>query len=678
LARAGRILAWVVGGLLLILGVSAAVLATFDWSRLKPTITERASAALGRTVAIDGPLEVDWRMPWEAGVEGVLPRPHITAHELSIGNPDWASTPHFATLERIAFTLRPWPLLGRRVVIPHIELGRPAVFLERQESGRNNWTFGKEDDAAKQDESGKGSGWQVDIGEIAFDRGHVRLDDARREAHLEATLEPLGEPIPFGKIARGEPAKREVAQDYAFAWTVEGTHRKEKVRGEGRTGGLLALNDRDRPFPIQADVSVGHTRIAAVGTLTDPRDLAALDLNLRLSGRSMSELYPIVRVTLPDTPPYSTDGHLTARLREPEGSIYRYEDFTGRVGESDLRGTLEYAAREPQPRLTGTLGSRQLRIQDLGPLVGAGAAEEGDEPEGGVLPEQEFRTQRWKAMDADVRFQGERIERGEGLPLTNVDVHLMLDNGLLRLAPLAFGMAGGRIEGEIRLDSRDEPLAGKLDLEARGFELVELFPDFEPIQAHLGEMNGGAELAGHGNSVGALLGSADGGAQLLVDGGAVSSALMELAGLNFGRYLVDQLFGDELVRINCLLADFMVDDGVMRPQVFVLDTENMVVRVNGTIRLGAEELDLTVHPRSKGMRILSLRSPLYVQGSFAEPDVGVKPGPLVARGAGAAALGAAIGPLAGLLALIAPGTSEGSRCTPVLERLRSEGEGQQQ
>jgi uncharacterized protein involved in outer membrane biogenesis len=43
-------------------------------------------------------------------------------------------------------------------------------------------------------------------------------------------------------------------------------------------------------------------------------------------------------VTLPDTPPYATDGHLIAKLHEPTGAVFRYEDFNGKIGASDIHG----------------------------------------------------------------------------------------------------------------------------------------------------------------------------------------------------------------------------------------------------------------------------------------------------------------------------------------------------
>ena len=120
---------------------------------------------------------------------------------------------------------------------------------------------------------------------------------------------------------------------------------------------MLAMQDASQPFPVQADLSVGGTRAAVVGTLRDPASLAALDLRLKLSGGSMAQLYPLTGVTLPDTPPYSTDGHLVARLRRQGGAVFDYKDFNGKVGNSDLHGDVSFALGAPRPRLTGKLSS---------------------------------------------------------------------------------------------------------------------------------------------------------------------------------------------------------------------------------------------------------------------------------------------------------------------------------
>ncbi|MFP3498959.1 AsmA family protein, partial [Pseudomonas sp. SIMBA_059] len=91
-------------------------------------------------------------------------------------------------------------------------------------------------------------------------------------------------------------------------------------------------------------------------------------------------------------------------------------------------------------------------------------------------------TERWRAMDADVEFAGKRIVHSEQLPFNDLSAHVILEDGLLRLEPLRFGVAGGNLASRIRLDGRSVPLQGRAQLTARGFKLKQLFPTFAPMQ----------------------------------------------------------------------------------------------------------------------------------------------------------------------------------------------------
>ncbi len=51
-----------------------------------------------------------------------------------------------------------------------------------------------------------------------------------------------------------------------------------------------------------------------------------------------------------------------------------------------------------------------------------------------------------------------------------------------------------------------------------------------------------------------------------------------------------------------------------------------MINITGNTNLATERLDLSIDPESKGMRVLTLRSPLYVKGTFKHPDAGSKPG----------------------------------------------------
>jgi AsmA family protein len=700
--RGRKIVAWVVGILVLLIIVVILFIALFDWNRLKPTINEKVSEAIGRPFAINGDLSAHWsREPGEDGLVSLIPWPHFTALDISVANPDWAKTKQFATLQSLEFRLSPFPLISHRIVVPEIRLGQPNIDLERVKNGDNTWTF-------KMPESTGPSEWQLELNAIAFDKGHIDFNDATNQIAMGIDVTPLSKGIPFDEImaqqekdSRAQAAKTNGAttktmaksgadekdrqdqtkqkQVYLFAWDAKGTYKKSTVEAKAKTGGVLALRDANRPFPVQADTRFGDTHIAFVGTLTDPLNVGALDVRLWLSGTSMSHLYDLTGVTLPDTPPFATEGHLKANLKKG-ASVFTYDNFTGKVGGSDLGGSLIFTTGGQRPNLTGKLKSNQLLFSDLAPLIGGGSnqekAERGDsvkQPNDKVIPVEPFKTDRWNAMDADVEFTGVKIVHGDRLPVDNLYTHLTMKNAVLGLDPLKFGVAGGTVGSNIHVDGSTTPMKGTFNMGARHLKLKELFPKLAPGDTTLGELNGDASLTAVGNSPAALLGSSNGEVKLLINDGAVSSSLLELAGLNVGSYAVNKLFGDETVKINCMAADLVTTNGNMDSKLFAFDTEKALINVTGDIDFKSEKLNLDIVPHTKGFRLFSLRSPLYVHGTMKNPSVGVHPGPLILRGGGAVALAVFAAPVAALAALAVPesGKADATQCKPLLDDLKS-------
>lgn len=702
MTKTGKVLT-VVGGIIVLLVAAAIVFVmTFDWNRLKPTINEKVSAELQRPFAIRGNLGVDWsRKGDEPGWRGWIPWPNIHAEDLVLGNPpDLVSdktaktvedksestafpTGEMVTLKRVDASIAPLALLGKEVLIPRIWLTQPNATLQRLANGKNNWTFNLANSAT--DSQTPPSSWSVNIHDIVFDSGEINLNDAILKADLHAVIDPLGKPLPFAEVtgARNEKKDKQAADkvnstpDYVFGWKIDGKYQGQPLTGSGKIGGMLSMSDASVPFPLQADVRSGTTRVAVVGTLTDPGNLAGLDLGLKFSGASLDNLYPLIGVLLPATPPYNTDGRLIASLKQAGGAVYRYENFNGKIGDSDIHGNLTYTASKPRPKLVGKLSSDKLRFADLAPLIGADSNQEkanrgerSRQPANKVLPTEKFDTKSWGVMDADVTYAAKRIDRDKSLPLTDLSTHVVLNKGELLLDPLRFGMAGGNLNATLRLNGNQDPMHGKVDLHARRLQLKALLPEVQAMRNSLGQLNGDASFTATGNSVAALLATSNGNLRLLLNQGLISRSLMELLGLNVGNYIVAKLFGDDEVKINCAVADIQLRNGLATPRLFVIDTENAIINITGNINFATERLDLSIDPESKGLRILTLRSPLYVKGTFKTPDAGVKAGPLIARGAVAAVLGVALTPAAALLALISPSEAEENQCTPFLQKMK--------
>jgi len=708
--RPGKLLAYIVGGIAVIMVLLAIGLVAFDWNRTLPWLNQRLSQAAGRPVQIDGPLTLSWRIPALSHsstddadaaasdrLSDYVPVLHISVQHLKVGNPAWAHAPEFAALDGMQFDLRLLPLLIHRVVVPALSLKNPSVDLERLADGTQNWLF------KVQGESG-GTGWQLALGRIEFPAGKISVNDAITSARLQIGVDTLGQSIPFEDTlakfhasdaaasaasaasgasvgsgasatqAQSAPPARRAVPPYAINLTIAGTYKGAALKGNAKLGSILALDDPNRPFPIQAQMQFGDSHINVAGTLTDPVHLAAVDMRLQLSGSSVANLYPLTAANLPATPPYSIDGRLLGNFKTGATRL-SYRDFTGRVGGSDLSGSLDYQQKQPRPLLTGSLVSNLVQFSDLAPLVGADSnaskASRGDsfrQPDDRALPAEPFKTDRWNALDVDVNFTGKRIVRTSNLPIENVSTHVTMENGKLTLDPLKLGVAGGTLDSSWVLDGSSVPLKAQLKVEARHLKLKQLFPSAATMQTSLGEMNGDAALTAVGNSMAALAGASNGEVKLIVTDGTISSTLLEEAGLNVANIVVEKLFGQKDVKINCGASDFIATDGIWDSRFFALDTDDAIITTTGKINLKNEQMDLDVRPRTKGFRIISLRSPLYVKGTFKKPDVGVNAMALAVRGGVAVGLGL-LAPPAALLALLSPSHNVDLPCSKILGQL---------
>ncbi len=646
--------------------VAVVVLLNVDWNRAKPWLNERVGDAIGRPFDIRGDLSLTWNRGGQVMPErdkswrDYLPWPHLVARDVHVGNPLSMTTdtsaplpPDMASVGEFSFSLNPLALLDKTIAIPVLRFAEPAVLLQRRADGKNNWTFTKED---------KPSPWRLELERVVFTKGRVHLIDAQRRADITADVDTIN----------ADPA-------YGVAWKLAGSFNGERVSGSGKAGAVLSLQQQTTPYPLAADIKVGSTAIAFEGTLTKPTALAALDLRLKLAGASMARLYPLTGIVLPETPRFSTEGHLKGTLGAG-GGRWVYDGFSGKVGSSDIAGKLTFEVKRPRNELSGTVSSRLLKLSDLGPLIGADSnaskAARGVapvQPAGKVLPVETFKTERWTSIDADVSYNAEKIIRDKDLPINKLSTHLILKDGVLSLTPLNFDVAGGKLSSNIKLDGSGKitpnAIRAELQASARHLKLKQLFPQFKLAQASVGEINGDAKLSATGNSVASLLGTSNGEIKSLVNEGTISKLLLEEMGLNIGNVVLARLFGDKQVKLNCMATDFVVTKGLMQTRSFIVDTEEAILKVSGNINLADERVDLTLRPETKGLRVFSLRAPLYVRGSFSKPDVSVDKGVLAMRAGGALAL-AALAPAAALLPLINAGPGDNSACAALLAEAR--------
>jgi AsmA family protein len=608
-----RALKWI-GWLMLALAVLAVVL-VLSFSHLRGPISRAVTKATGRELIIEGDLSI---VPsWV--------HPRFRAEGVSFANAEWGSADYLLKAEAIEFSVNVLGLLRGRLVLPEVALHDAEVNLELDAEGRKNWVL----DPKEQKKDSR-----IVIQRLTVDQGILGYEDETRDHSLLTELS---------------------TDEGGVGFRIEGVYSGLPMKAAGYGGPVLKLRKPNGGYPLKGEAQIGDTTFKLEGEITELIGLRGMDMQIQVSGKSMDQLYQLVHVAFPRTSPYTSSGRL-----KREGGVTRYEKFTGKVGESDLAGTLSVDNNGERPFMQGDLVSKVLNLADLGPLVGTNRPSKT-----GILPDAPFDPGRWSSVDADVRLKAGTIKRPEQLPLEDLAARIQMRDSVLTLNPLEFGIAGGKIAGPIRLDGSKETIRADTALRVQKLQLAKLFPTVKQNQTSLGDIGGLIELKGSGNSVAKMLASADGKIGLFIDDGKVSAFLMQLAAMDLWNVARVKLSGDKPIELRCAIADFGVKGGVMQTNAFVFDTAVVVINGEGTINLGTEEMDLKLGPKPKEKSLASLNSPLYIRGTFLQPEVSPDVGRMAAKGIGAIVMGA-LNPLLALVPLINEGPGKDSNCAKLI------------
>lgn len=643
------------GGALGVLTASLVLFLAFaDWNAMRDPIARWASTATGRQIVIQGDLDVDpWSLTPQARVQG-----------LRIGNQArFRERGEFAEIADAKVAVRLLPLFVGRFDIVRLDLTGAEINLYRTADGDANWASTRRE--------GQRPLELPDIREFSLRDGHVRYEDEERRMLLDAAFTTresadANDPGEFELVGEGELNNRPFTVDF---------------RGDP----LLNVR-RGRPYPFKADIEAGGTRIEANGAIARPFNFNRWQADIVASGPDLAQLYDLIGLTLPNTPPYSVRG-----VVHRDGRSYGMRELNGTVGDSDLRGAFTATTNARTGRLffDGDFVSSRLDFDDLMAVLGGapstGSGETASDTQraiaanlaaqGRLLPDAPLDISRVRNMDANVTYRAARV-RSDRFPLRGLSLDISLDQGLLRLDPMTLDLRQGRIGGAVAINARED--TPHVDVDVRLTDArIENFITLRGNPPMTGALVGRARLSGQGASVRDAAANANGEVTLVSPHGEVREAFAELTGINVTRGLGLLLSEDQSkIAVRCGVASFNVRSGVMHARSMIFDTETMLIRGGGTISLRNETMDLRLEGEPKEARLIRLAAPITIQGKLRSPELGVDIGEAAEEGGIAALLGTLIAPLAAVLPFVDAGLADDANCAALLaDRTRQTNDG---
>jgi AsmA family protein len=669
--RSHRRSAWAGGIGLVLFALVLLFLLLVDWNMFRPALARTITARTGRPASIDGDLKVHlWS--WNPSAE---------INELRIENPSWADRRLMFGAKRITLSVSLGRLLRGQIVLPRVYLLEPEVNLERDSRGRASWELGTQEGAPKRETKPPKL---PTVRSLIIESGKLRVADQVRKLKFFGTLvaaEQMGQP-----------------NDSAFQLRSAGSLNAKPFRVDATGGPLFALAP-DKPYSFSAKVTASDINLEARVNVPKPFDLSTVDAAFTVAGNDLADVFYLTGLALPNSPRYRISGTVHV-----DKTLLTIDDLRGRLGASDIAGHVQIQTAGERPKLTGKLSSGTLNIADLVPSLGHPAAvgqslsssamppsptgdpatpssepassstefdksgAEAGQQKGRLLPDGELQLNRVRGMDADVTYEAESVAAPK-VPMKHVSLHLTLDNGLLRLDPLAFVLDQGKFQGTVQINARTDEPASDINMRIDGVELGQFKSKTAKAAPLKGVMLGRVKLHGDGDSIRKFAASSTGNLSIVIPHGQINEVIAELMGIDVVRGLGLALSQKQpQADIRCGVIDFKDIHGSVNTTTVYVDTTNVLITGRGSVNLDSEALDLALQGDPKKLRVLRIRAPITIHGTLLHPAIGVKPAKLAEQAGVAAALATLLTPVAAILALIDPGLAKDKDCSTVLEQ----------
>ena len=613
MARMLRILAWTAGVLVALVGVAIGTIYFYVTSDdFRGRIESHASALSGRKTTI-ADVSIDW---------GLTSHVHLSGVQLA--NADWGKEPHMLKAEQVDFEIRLWPLLAGDLVLPSLVLRKPEIVVEKGDEDRLNWELAEAPAAAAAAKEAVEPDNRFEtplIGRLEVTDGKLSYRDRKRKLELDGTVSTA-----MGQAGDQPQARLE----------LEGKLEDRPLALRFVGGSVVMLRDTEQPYPLDLDVTFGATKLKAKGTVMDPFQWTGADVELSLSGHDLADIYPLLGIPGPPTPPYNVSGKL-----HREAGVWKFVQGKWHVGDSDLTGDVLVDTRRKPGHLTAKLVSQKLVFADLAPLVGVPP----DKPGGNVSPQQRrtqqrleatgdlfpnvpLKVEKLRAMNMDVTLDARRVMAPSYLPVQALSFRVVVQDGVATAKPLTLillgggqGAGAGKIAGELTVDARTDTPKVRTSLVLSDVELRNFFRDSRYFDATYGKVQGRVVLAGTGRSIAQVMATADGYMAAALGGGSVSSLMVSLAGLQIFDALILYVTGDNRIPIKCAIGRLNFNNGTVTFDRTLLDTQKSVLRVQGQASLITQAVKAEVDADAKQFDLLNLHGAVLVHGKLRQPHV---------------------------------------------------------
>jgi AsmA protein len=552
----------------------------------KSQIEQRASAATGRKLTIDGPVRLS-----------LLPSVALVASDVALSNAPGARDPAMVTLAKLEIAVRLMPLLSGELAIDRFVIEKPVIHLEVDRQGKANWDFASASAAPPSTPTAPSSSraparntaQNIALGDVRLSDGIVTYTDARTDSHYEVSAINAAVDLPD----LDHPFK----VDGSFVWNNEkvGLTGEVTVPKALLNGGRSNLGVAIHSNPLTAEIK-------GTATATTP---AKFDGTLDLSSPSVRNLAAWMGKKLPVSGdglgPLAISGKLAA-----DGAKVSFTDAAYKLDALEAHGNLSVDNGGRVPYVKATLATNML---DLNPYLGQPQQGSGAPTTEKAAPQTPAAAaqQGWsaapidlsglKAVNADLALTTDGLAVHD-IKLGKSTLNVSLKDGKMMSDLVELALYQGSGKGRFTVDGSGNVPATALDLHLAGIQAEPFLKDTMGFDSLRGTAHADVTLAASGPSQRALVSALNGKGAIKLQNGAVRGLDLGSMIRNIGSAFSSAQGGnaDETTFADAT-ATFTVTNGIARNDDLTLQSPFFRATGKGTANLPERTLNYRVEPK---------------------------------------------------------------------------------
>jgi AsmA protein len=550
----------------------------------KGHILALAEEKLGRKLSLNGPIEFV-----------LLPDISLQLHDVEIANAEGFEGPHLATVEQVRLKLALKPLLQRNIVVEELIIDRPAIQLQKDKWGKENWQFNTKENSKK----------------TAPATASQPAHESKKTAPMAYNIRAIH--IADARIHYQSPEQKISLQNV----TLDYSKNALKLLSELSYNGLnmrprITIHTPDHLLTGQSspiDFSLQHApaELSFTGTLSgihinqsvfSPKLEGALNIqadSLHFLEKLLGDAtrHPLL------ARPFQLD---SSQLRADSNGV-EFVTLQADIAGLKMAGHAAASFAGKKPSLSASLDIDKLDVKALmpPPATDAEANTAAEQPPAQGSPKaaegwskKPFDFSVLQKLDADLKLTIDTLTQ-ESLTLKNVQLAMKLHHGKLDGTLNQAKLEDGSLSASFVLDSsRELPRWDKkLTLNNLPFEAL-TGPFMEKARIH-GKTNGNLSFQGAGNSLHEWIHSLSGNGQLTLSDGIIEG------------YALPRLFRhvkssyDPSVERNTpfskMAMDFTADQGIIQLHSMQLEAPLLQAHATGKVSLKGRHLDIYTTPK---------------------------------------------------------------------------------